>query len=48
LLFGNNISNVTNGDIDREYINTLIATHGYVIPDDPFTLFAFGNAGDNS
>jgi hypothetical protein len=46
VLCGYNISNVSNGDIDREYINTLVATHGHVILDDPFTVYEFGNPED--
>ena len=38
-LCGYNISNVSNGHIDRESINTLISAHGYVILDEPFSLY---------
>ena len=38
-LCGYNISNVGNGYIDRESISTLISAHGYVILDEPFSLY---------
>jgi len=38
-LCGYNISNVGNGHIDRESISTLISAHGYVILDEPFSLY---------
>jgi hypothetical protein len=38
-LCGYNISNVSNGHIDRESISTLISAHGYVILDEPFSLY---------
>jgi hypothetical protein len=38
-LCGYDISNVSNGHIDRESINTLISAHGYVILDEPFSLY---------
>ncbi len=39
VLCGFNISNVSNGHIDREFISTLISAHGYVILDEPCTLY---------
>ena len=38
-LCGYNISNVANRHIDRESISTLISAHGYVILDEPFSLY---------
>lgn len=38
-LCGYNISNVGNGLIDRESLNNLISSHGYVILDEPFSLY---------
>ena len=38
-LCGYNISNVSNRHIDRELISMLISAHGYVILDEPFSLY---------
>ena len=38
-LCGYNLSNVSNRHIDRELISMLISAHGYVILDEPFSLY---------
>jgi hypothetical protein len=45
VLCGYNISNVSNGHTDRESINTLISAHGYVILDEPFSLYRAPDVG---
>jgi hypothetical protein len=44
-LCGYNISNGSNGHIDRESINALISAHGYVILDEPFSLYRAPDVG---
>ena len=45
-LCGYNISNVSNRLIDRELISMLISAHGYVILDEPFSLYRAPDLGD--
>jgi hypothetical protein len=47
-LCGYNISNISNGHLDRESINTLISSHGYVILDEPFSLYRAPDVGGRS
>lgn len=44
-LCGYNISNIGNGYIDRESIITLISSHGYVILDEPLSLYRAPDVG---
>ena len=45
-LCGYNISNVGNRHFDRELISMLISAHGYVILDEPFSLYRAPDLGD--
>jgi hypothetical protein len=44
-LCGYNISNVGNRHIDRELMSMLISAHGYVILDEPFSLYSAPDLG---
>jgi hypothetical protein len=46
VLCGYNISNVSNGHIDRESISTLISAHDHVILDESFVIFRVPNMGE--
>lgn len=45
-LCGYDISNVNNEHIDRESIDALISAHGYVILDEPLSLYRAPDVGD--